>query len=61
MSLFPLAPFTQPTAWRASDELRRASNEGTLRAFRYADRFPTFKIFRFFWKFVLAIAESGEL
>jgi hypothetical protein len=30
----------------ARRELRRASNEGTLRAFRYADRFPTFKIFR---------------
>jgi hypothetical protein len=28
------------------NELRRASNEGTLRAFRYADRFTTFKIFR---------------
>ena len=27
-------------------ELRRASNEGTLRAFRNADRFPTFKVFR---------------
>ena len=26
--------------------LRRAPNEGTLRAFRYADRFTTFKIFR---------------
>ena len=26
--------------------LRRASNEGTLRAFRNADRFTTFKIFR---------------
>jgi hypothetical protein len=24
--------------------LREASNEGTLRAFRYADRFTTFKI-----------------
>jgi len=33
-------------AWQASDELRWASNEGTLRAFRNADRFPTFKIFR---------------
>jgi hypothetical protein len=43
--------------WQASDDppsfdfrrdkgLRRASNEGTLRAFRNADRFPTFKIFR---------------
>src|SRR5438128_1271859 len=30
----------------ARRELRRASNEGTLRAFRYADRFTTFKIFR---------------
>ena len=28
------------------NELRRASNKGTLRAFRYADRFPTLKIFR---------------
>src|ERR1700756_4395335 len=28
------------------NELRRASNEGTLRAFRYADSFTTFKIFR---------------
>ncbi len=28
------------------NELREASNEGTLRAFRYADRFTTFKIFR---------------
>ena len=27
-------------------KLRRALNEGTLRAFRYADRFATFKIFR---------------
>ena len=26
--------------------LREASNEATLRAFRNADRFPTFKIFR---------------
>src|SRR5437899_10534149 len=26
--------------------LREASNEGTLRAFRNVDRFPTFKIFR---------------
>jgi hypothetical protein len=34
------------SAWRASDELRWASNEGTLRAFRNADRFTTFKIFR---------------
>jgi len=33
------------------NELRRASNKGTLRAFRIADRFTTFKIFRFFWKF----------
>jgi ABC-type molybdenum transport system ATPase subunit/photorepair protein PhrA len=32
MSLIPLAPFTQPSAWQASDELRRASNEATLRA-----------------------------
>jgi len=30
----------------ARRELRRASNEGTLRAFRNADRFATFKIFR---------------
>jgi hypothetical protein len=30
----------------ASDELPGAPNEGTLRAFRYADRFTTFKIFR---------------
>ena len=30
----------------ASDGLRPASNKGTLRAFRNADRFPTFKIFR---------------
>ena len=37
----------------------QASNEATLRAFRNADRFTTFKIFRFFWKFVLAGAESG--
>jgi hypothetical protein len=28
------------------NELRRASNKGTLRAFRNADRFTTFKIFR---------------
>jgi hypothetical protein len=28
------------------NELRRASNKETLRAFRNADRFPTFKIFR---------------
>src|SRR5207253_4949555 len=28
------------------NELRWASNEGTLRAFRNADRFTTFKIFR---------------
>src|SRR5437667_12840493 len=34
------------SAWQASDELRRASNKGTLRAFRNADRFPNFKIFR---------------
>ena len=34
------------SAWRTSDELRRASNKGTLRAFRNADRFTTFKIFR---------------
>ena len=27
-------------------ELRQALNEGTLRAFRNADRFTTFKIFR---------------
>ena len=27
-------------------ELRRAWNKGTLRAFRNADRFTTFKIFR---------------
>ncbi len=27
------------------NELRRASNEGTLRAFRHADRFTAFKIF----------------
>jgi len=33
-------------AWQASDELRWASNEATLRAFRNADRFTTFKIFR---------------
>jgi len=30
----------------ARRELRRALNEGTLRAFRNADRFTTFKIFR---------------
>src|SRR5438876_1088476 len=47
----------QAMAWRASDDppsfdvrrdkgLRRGSNKGTLRAFRNADRFPTFKIFR---------------
>jgi len=30
----------------ASAQLRKAANEGTLRAFRYADRFATFKIFR---------------
>src|SRR6266496_5483767 len=30
----------------ARHELRPASNEGTLRAFRNADRFTTFKIFR---------------
>ena len=41
--------------------LREALNKGTLRAFRNADRFTTFKIFRLFWKFVLARAESGEL
>jgi len=29
----------------ASEELRQALNEGTLRAFRYADRFSTFKSF----------------
>src|SRR5437016_8962542 len=34
------------SAWQASDELRRAVNKGTLRAFRNADRFTTFKIFR---------------
>ena len=34
------------TAWQTSDELRRAPNEETLRAFRDADRFPTFKIVR---------------
>jgi hypothetical protein len=34
------------SAWRASDELRRAVNKGRLRAFRNADRFSTFKIFR---------------
>jgi hypothetical protein len=34
------------SALQASDELRLASNEGTLRAFRNADRFTTFKIFR---------------
>jgi hypothetical protein len=28
------------------NELRQALNEGTLRAFRNADRFTTFKIFR---------------
>ena len=28
------------------NELRRASNKGTLRAFRYANRFTTLKIFR---------------
>ena len=28
------------------NELRQASNKGTLRAFRYANRFTTFKIFR---------------
>src|SRR5437588_11420404 len=27
------------------NELRQALSKGTLRAFRYADRFPTFKIF----------------
>ena len=41
--------------------LREAENEATLRAFRNANRFTTFKIFRFFWKFVLARSESGEL
>ena len=30
----------------ARDRLREASNEGTLRVFRNADRFTTFKIFR---------------
>jgi hypothetical protein len=45
--------------WR--QQLRRASNKGTLRAFRNADRFTTFKIFRLFWEFALARAESGEL
>jgi hypothetical protein len=30
----------------ASNKLRRASNKGTLRAFRNADRFTTFKTFR---------------
>jgi hypothetical protein len=45
------------SAWQASDDpppfdfrrdtgLRRASNKGTLRALRNADRFTTFKIFR---------------
>jgi hypothetical protein len=33
-------------AWEASDELRQALNEETLRAFRNADRFTTFKVFR---------------
>jgi hypothetical protein len=28
------------------NELREESNQGTLRAFRNADRFTTFKIFR---------------
>src|SRR5437667_11817938 len=42
----PFRSIHQPRARQASDELRRASNEGTLRAFRNADRFPTFKIFR---------------
>jgi hypothetical protein len=37
-------------------ELRQAANEGTLRAFRNADRFPSLKILRLFWKFVLARA-----
>ena len=31
---------------------REALNKGTLRAFRYADRFAAFKIVRLFWKFV---------
>ena len=34
------------SVWQASDELRRASNEESLRAFRDADRFTIFKIFR---------------
>jgi hypothetical protein len=34
------------SGWQARDELRPTSNKGTLRAFRNADRFPTFKIFR---------------
>jgi len=42
----PFRSIHQPRARQASDELRRALNEATLRAFRNADRFPTFKIFR---------------
>ena len=39
---------TQPPLERrfVVKELRQASNEGTLRAFRNPDRFTTFKIFR---------------
>ncbi len=39
---------TQPSLQRRFlvKELRQASNKGTLRAFRNADRFSTFKIFR---------------
>jgi hypothetical protein len=42
-----VAAATFGAAGRLRDKkLRRASNKGTLRAFRYADRFTTFKIFR---------------
>ena len=40
------APIRVHSCRFAVNELREALNEGTLRAFRYADRFTTFKIFR---------------
>jgi len=43
----------------ARQELREASNAGALRAFRNADCFSTFKIFRFFWKFGNPISVRG--
>jgi hypothetical protein len=41
-----VAPATTGAPQVARQELRRASNKETLRAFRNADRFTTFKIFR---------------